>query len=131
MGDDAGVRDVVMRFVEALNEGDEDAVVALHSQADDALAIGTDPNEWYEGAAGMREAFAGQGEGGLTARVDEPVVGSDGDIGWYATRGAFVLPDGREAPFRATGVCRREDGEWRIFHSHTSLPVSNDEALSG
>jgi hypothetical protein len=25
----------------------------------------------------------------------------------------------------------REDGEWKIFQSHTSFPVSNDEVFSG
>jgi ketosteroid isomerase-like protein len=131
MGDEAGVRDVVVRFVEALNQGDDETVVQLHSEDDDALAIGTDPDEWFQGAAGIREAFGGEGGGGLQARIDEPLTGTDGDVGWYATRGAFVLPDGREVGFRATGVCRREDGEWRIFHSHTSIPVTNEEALEG
>jgi ketosteroid isomerase-like protein len=129
MDDRAEVRDVVERFVEALNQGDDEAVVRLHSEADDALAIGTDPDEWFQGAAGIREAFSGQGEGGLRARIDDPLTGTDGDVGWYATRGAFVLPDGREVGFRATGVCRREGGEWRIFQSHTSIPVANEEAL--
>ena len=53
----------------------------------------------------------------------------ESDVGWYAARGAFVLPGGREVGFRATGVCRREDGEWRILQSHTSIPVSKEEAL--
>ena len=130
MGDEAGVRDVVVRFVEALNQGDEETVVRLHSESDDALAIGTDPDEWFQGGAGIREAFSGQREGGLTARIDDPVTGAEGDVGWYAARGVFVLQDEREIGFRATGVCRREDGEWRILQSHTSIPVSNEEALA-
>jgi ketosteroid isomerase-like protein len=130
MADSDGVRDVLMRFVDALNQGDGEAAARLHSGADDALVIGSDPEEWFQGA-GASDVFRQEAAGGMQARVDEPLVGTEGDIGWYAGRGAFVLPDGTEHPFRATGVCRREGGEWKILQSHTSFPVPNADAFGG
>jgi ketosteroid isomerase-like protein len=133
MGDSDGVRQVLMDFVDAMNRGDGEAAARLHSSADDALTIGSDPDEWFEGAAAS-EVFTqqgGGGEGGLQVRVEEPVVGAAGDVGWYAGRGAFVTPDGKEHAFRASGVLRREGGEWKILQSHTSIGVPNEEALGG
>jgi ketosteroid isomerase-like protein len=128
MADSDEIRGVLMAFVEAINQGDGEAAKRLHSAADDALVIGSDPDEWFQGA-GARDVFSGEAEAGLTVRVDEPLVGTEGDIGWYAGRGAFVRPDGAERPFRATCVCRREGGEWKIFQSHTSFGVPNEEAF--
>jgi ketosteroid isomerase-like protein len=130
MADSDGVRDVLMGFVDAMNRGDGEAAALTHSDADDALIIGSDPAEWFQGA-GARDVFRQQGEGGMQVRVEEPVVGADGDVGWFAGRGAFVLPDGTEHAFRATGVCRREGGEWRILQSHTSFAVPNAEVFGG
>jgi hypothetical protein len=33
------------------------------------------------------------------------------------------------APFCLTCIYRREDGDWRIVHWHSSLPVPNEEAM--
>ena len=131
MSDSDGVREVLMSFVEALNNGDGETAAQLHSEADDAVTIGSDPEEWFEGGAAIREVFSQAGGGGIKARVDEPKVGAQGDVGWYVGRGAFIAPDGTEHPFRASGVVRREGGEWKIFQSHTSFAVPNDEVFSG
>ena len=133
MSDADGVREVVRSFVEAMNRGEGEAAAGMYSDTDDALAIGTDPGEWFEGAASVREVFTqAQGQGdGPTVRIDESTAGAEGDVGWYAGRGTFVLPDGSERPFRSTGVCRREGGEWKILQSHTSFGVANDEVFGG
>jgi ketosteroid isomerase-like protein len=134
MSDSDGVRQVLDQFLEALNSGDGETAAKLHSQADDAITIGSDPDEWFQGGEAIHRVFAemvGGGPSGMTARVDEPLVGAEGDVGWYASRGAFITPDGKEVPFRASGVTRREGGEWRIFQSHTSIGVPNDEAFAG
>src|SRR5437868_12897656 len=97
MSDADGVREVLMGFVEAMNNGDGETAARLHSSAGDALTIGSDPAEWFEGTAAS-EVFKqeGSGESGMKIRVDEPAVGAEGDVGWYAGRGAFVTPDGTE-----------------------------------
>src|SRR4051794_28043401 len=129
MSDADGVRGVLTAFVEALNNGDGETAARLHSDADDAITIGSDPEEWFEGGAAIRAAFSQGGEGGIKGRIEEPKVGAQGDVGWYAARGAFITPDGTEHPIRVTGVARREGGEWKLFQTHTSFAVRNDEVF--
>src|SRR5215210_6667390 len=109
MSDADGVREVVRSFVEAMNRGEGEAAAGMYSDTDDALAIGTDPGEWFEGAASVREVFTqAQGQGaGPTVRIDESTAGAEGDVCW------------------------REGGEWKILQSHTSFGVANDEVFGG
>src|SRR4051794_22256568 len=111
MSDSDGVAQVLKDFVEAMNRGDGETAAALHSQADDAITIGSDPDEWFQGGEAIHQVFAQMGGGGptgMTVRVEEPLVGAEGDVGWYVGRGTFVTPGGKEIPFRASGVARRE-----------------------
>jgi hypothetical protein len=38
-----------------------------------------------------------------------------------AGRVKFTLPDGSTVPARVTGVAHRENGNWKIVQSHTSV----------
>jgi hypothetical protein len=40
---------------------------------------------------------------------------------------SFELADGTQIPFRSTLVFRREEGEWKLVHLHSSLGVRNEE----
>jgi ketosteroid isomerase-like protein len=52
----------------------------------------------------------------------------EGEVGWVVDRDAsFELADGTQIPFRSTLVYRREDGEWKLVHLHSSLGVRNEE----
>ncbi len=54
----------------------------------------------------------------------------EGNVGWVIDCDPlFRLPDGLEMPFRSSWVFRRENGEWKLVHVHTSIGVRNDEAL--
>jgi excisionase family DNA binding protein len=72
-----------------------------------------------------------QGPGGRWSKVRPGPIAAfeEGTVGWLADRGAFVLPDGREAPFRITMVLHREDCAWKIVQEHASIGVRNEEAL--
>jgi hypothetical protein len=95
-----------------------------------AVAIGTDPAEWWEGGPEIKAVLREQLQsGGPTVKPGKPRIGQAGDVGWFADRPAFVMADGREIPCRLTGVLRRENGEWKLVQSHASLGVPNAQVF--
>src|SRR3954452_7643391 len=68
MSDSDGVRQVLDQFLEALNGGDGETAAKLHSQADDAITIGSDPDEWFQGGEAVHRVFAEMGGGGPGGR---------------------------------------------------------------
>jgi ketosteroid isomerase-like protein len=115
---------------EAFASRDLDAIERMSSDDEGAVAIGTDPDEWWEGGraikAQLREQLAG---GHMTVEAGNPRIGQAGEVGWFADRPAFVTPDGQKIPCRLTGVLRREGGEWKLVQSHASIGVPNAQAF--
>ncbi len=90
-----------------------------HSRDDAVTIIGTDEDEWIEGAARMDELWRAQA--GTRVRVEDLRAYEEGSVAWMAGRVAFLLPDGSEIPARVTGIAHQEDGEWKIVQSHASV----------
>lgn len=123
------VEDLLRRFYEAQNNVDIAAIESVVSADPDVLVIGTDPDEWWSG----RDRITSVLEALFTEASGTRVVAGDvrgfavGDIGWVRDHSKFVLSNGTEIPVRATAVCRREDGDWRIVQGHFSIGVTNEE----
>ena len=125
------LRDVWLGICTAMDSGDI-ATLARHlSSADDARAIGTDPNEWWSGSrihTVFREQMDAMG-GRMPFRAGDPEAFVEGSVGWVADQATFALPDG-DVPCRATAVLHREDGEWKLVQTHVSLGVPNEQLFS-
>ena len=67
---------------------------------------------------------------GLRIAPRELEVLEEGDVGWFADRPRWVMPDGTEIPLRFTGVFHREDGSWKLVQGHASIGVSNEDVVS-
>ncbi len=127
------LRDLTLRFYEATTTGDLSFFDRYVSRQEEAMFLGTDPNEWWEGFEALREAMRAQSEalGGMQIVAGQLQAYREGGVGWVIDRDAsFRLPDGRDIPFRSTLVFRREDGEWKLVHGHSSIGVRN-EAMFG
>ncbi len=120
---------VVRRIYELLSTGDAEAFAPLLSSTEALTFLGTDPNEWYTDHAPILDLLRSQAGSGVNARPGDIKAFEEGDAGWAADKGAFVLPDGSEVPFRVTLAFLREGGEWRIVQLHTSIAIGNEEAL--
>ena len=126
------LRDLTLRFYEALNDGDFSFIDRHISRQEGAVFVGTDPNEWWEGTEAFVEEMRAQSEamGGMQIVSGELQAYREGSVGWAVDRDAlFRLPDGTEMPFRNTLVYVQEDGEWKLIHAHTSMGVRNEEVL--
>src|SRR5215213_9453448 len=95
------LKDLTLRFYKASATGDLSFFDRHVSRQEGAEFIGTDSNEWWEALEALREAARTQSE---------------------------AIEGGRlQIPFRNTGVFRREDGEWKLVHGHTSIGVRSEE----
>ncbi len=124
------LRDLTLRFYEAVTTGDVSFVDRHVSRQQGAVFVGTDPNEWWEGFESLREATRAQSEelGGMQIVPGRLQAYREGSVGWVIDRDpTFQLADGTQIPFRNTAVFRREEGEWKLVHTHTSLGVRNEE----
>ena len=124
------LRDLTMRFYEATTTGDLSFFDRHVSHQEGVVLVGTDPDEWWEGFGALREAMRAQSEGMGEMRIvaGELRAYREGDVGWVVDRDAsFRLADGTQIPFRNTLVFRREEGEWKVVHGHSSLGVRNEE----
>jgi hypothetical protein len=126
------LRDLTLRFYEAITTDDLSFLERHVSRQEGAVFVGTDPNEWWEGFEAFVEAMRAQAEamggGGLQIVPGQLRAYRQGSVGWTIDRDAsFRLPDGTEIPFRNSAVFLEEDGEWKLIHAHTSIGVRNEE----
>jgi hypothetical protein len=123
------LRTEVMRFYEAVSRGDGDVVAGLTSTQPGLIFIGTDPKEWFEDIAGVRQMLEAQAGAGVTVKPGPIHAYREGTVGWIADSGAFHLPDGTDVPFRLTAVFHQEDGGWKLIQEHASVGVSNEAVV--
>ena len=104
------------------------------SQDDDVLLIGSDPTEWVEGyekVIGFMNDLAERGAPGGATRLPPETVRAfrEGNIGWSRSDMRWQLKDGTEIPGRATTVCRKEGGVWKILQVHVSIGIPDEEVF--
>lgn len=125
------LRNVCMRFIESVANGDEEAVRLRLSRQPGFERFGSDPEEWWhdgESAAlvwvqQMREI---EGGGYPWRLVSDVHAMAEGTVGWVAAVVEFDTPSG-PTQLRLTYVFHLEHGEWKIVQAHHSVPSSNEE----
>ncbi len=123
------LKDLMLRFYEAVSRVDVAFMERFISNQGDVLMIGTDPNEWWTDTATIIKALKAQAQAGIQGVPGDLKAYREGSVGWVADYGKFVLPDSKEAPFRFTCVFHQEDGEWKLIQGHASIGVPNTDAL--
>ena len=126
------LRDVVVESFAAYSAGGDLTFIENHiSRQPGTHALGADPSEWWADAAAILQAAAAEASAGLTFVPGEVLAWREGSVGWVVAPDARVrAPNGREVPFRYTGVYHLEEGTWRLVQGHWSIGVPNDESLA-
>lgn len=110
-----------------------DASPWADSMGDDALCIGTDAPEWWQGRDAMMPILRAQvsemSAAGISMAAGDPVIGEHGDVVWAADRPTLTQPDGSTVALRATLVAVRVDGGLRVEQMHLSVPAPNEEVV--
>lgn len=108
MEQSAELRDLTLRFYEAVERGDAPFLERLVSRREEAPFIGTDPDEWWEGAEPFLKAMRAQAEalgGRLKVVAGQLQAYREDNVGWVIDHGpTFRLPNGTEIPARHTLV---------------------------
>ena len=110
-----------------------DATVWADALAEDALVIGTDEVEWWQGRSAamslIREQVRELHEAGVRYSGSDPQVVEAGDVLWVADRPDVVLPDGTAMPARVTAVVTRDGDAVLIRQMHVSVGAPNEDVL--
>jgi adenylate cyclase len=127
------LRELAVRFYEAVNTGDFSLVERHVSRQEGAVFVGTDPNDWWEGYEAFMDAMRAQeeaiGDDGPQIVPEQIEAYREGSVGWVVDQDSFQLPDGKEVPFRTTFLFHQEDGEWKLIHVHASIGVRNEDVF--
>jgi ketosteroid isomerase-like protein len=124
---------LTVELYRAVEAGDTAAVERRISRRAEALFIGTDPDEWWEGAGPFMAAMRAQADaigGQLRLTPGQLRAYREGEVGWVVDDGPTLrFPDGNEVRARHTLLYRREDGDWRLVHEHVSFGLPNEAVL--
>ena len=111
-----------------------DAEAAVAPLASDAVTFELQPPLQYafdaaEAVRGLEEWFATWADG-VRSDFTDPTLIIEGDLAVAYGLAHMTGDKKREGPidlwFRMTVVLQRRDGEWRIVHSHESVPMMMD-----
>ena len=124
------LRQVVIRFLEALRDGDEEAVrnrLSRHSFE----RFGTDADEIWHGGEAAAQLWVQQIRemgGGYPWQLKELVYAMvEGPVGWAGARMEMTAPVTGPVEFRITCALHLEHGEWKLIQWHGSVPTPNEE----
>jgi class 3 adenylate cyclase len=120
---------VMARILRSFGTGDVAALQAMAVPSPEFRAIGSDPDEWWDGEAfrtliGVQAAEMGEMDfeiGQLEAWEAEPVA-------WAAAQIGFDIGD-VHTDMRVTAVFVLDAGTWRVVQWHASEGVPNEESL--
>jgi hypothetical protein len=131
MDDAEDVRRLFDGLYETLTTGDP--TPWADALAVDAMVIGSDEAEWWQGRDTAMRFIGTQvrelHEAGLRYSGSDPQVSSAGDVVWVADRPAAVLADGTSLALRLTAVATREAAALVIRQVHLSVGAPNEEIL--
>jgi hypothetical protein len=131
MTTDNEMTDLLATIYASFGSGDASAWETM--LGDDAMCIGTDEAEWWQGKDALMPAVKAQlsemSAAGITITAGDPVVGGRGDVLWVADRPTLHLPDGSSVQLRATAVASRVDGSLVLEQMHLSAPAPNEEVV--
>jgi class 3 adenylate cyclase len=121
------VRDVLKCY----DEFDASTLISTFSHEPDEIAIGTDPDEWWQGFEAFSAVIRVQFQEFQTYHqrrfeIEDIVAQREGTVGWVSVRAHFVLSDNPPNPVRFTVVVHREGTYWRIVQWHGSIPIANE-----
>lgn len=131
--DQEQIREIIKNWANATQDGRKDDVLTNH--APNALIFDPLPPLKYDDAASYRKSFdkwwpdTVDGKGLFEVNDLTVVSGDDVAFAHALVRCGGVAPDGSafEDVVRVTHCLQKRVGEWKIIHSHTSMPIDVSE----
>ena len=127
---------LVGRMFRSWNAFDADAMVDAFSRHSGALAIGTDPGEWWEGFESISAMWRVQfrelqalGKVQFSSNIEGVAAWKEGTVGWVSGRIQTAVAGTAPFSVRLTFVAHEEGAYWRVVQWHASVPVTNEESF--
>ncbi len=127
----AELRETIIGCFHALEVGDAEFFERHVLRGGELRLIGGASEEWFGGIEGfdlMREQAA-TGRAELRAAPELVEAYTSGDVGWGAAVIRYSNGAGQTAMARETFVFHRFETTWKLVQSHTSFPVSDEDAF--
>lgn len=107
-----------------------EALKEMFSASAHTSYIGTDPEEFWNGATGSELMQIQIAEmKGLAVTSHDLRAFASGNVGWASDRATLKLGIGAEIQCRLTMCFAIERGHWRIVQYHASIGISNQDAV--
>lgn len=116
MRESESVANAVQSLADAINRGDGEAILALHSP--DVRLIGTDDGEKYDFAS--YGAWVRAHTNAVRVELRDVHAFEHGHVGWMDAT-MIVTFQGERYRQRLTGVLLRAAGAWAFVHRHASV----------
>jgi uncharacterized protein (TIGR02246 family) len=115
-------------YADAVRRRDRAAILAMFTE--DAVAIGTGPDEWYRGRTNLARGLDRDLDQATDVRFTygTPEVGRQGDVAWAAVPTTVTVRVGESEVLivgRATAVLVRRGERWLIAQNHLSVPAAD------
>ncbi len=125
----AEIEAILRRGMDSMAAGDVAAFRRLFEPGPEFRAIGTDPEEWWDGETFLPVATTQMGEMAGMSLVWQDLEGWEaGGFGWVAGRAHLTLGEA-EVDLRITATLVLDAGVWRFVQYHASQGVSNEQLL--
>jgi uncharacterized protein (TIGR02246 family) len=118
---------LLQKHDDALNRHDLEGVVEIFAPGEEAVLMGTGPNELWQGVQQIKTAysriFRDFDEGTMTRQCIWKNGGIRGDLGWVAASCKFSdskQGKSREYEVNITGVLEKQQGRWYFASLHVS-----------
>jgi ketosteroid isomerase-like protein len=109
----APVRELLEAWTKAVHAKDLQAVLdlwtderILSGSSEGELAVDADVADFLRAVLGSEHVVAWSWQ--------EPIVRGTGDVAWFYADATLHVEGMKDRPYRASGVVRRVDGEWRL-----------------
>ncbi len=122
---------IISAWFEAAASGDVSWRDRHVSRQPGTRIIGTDPDEFLEGAPAydfLRNEAAAVG-GKVKVTVDHVEASTEGSVGWGVATPTITLGDGKTVTPGWSAVFHLEQGEWRLVQLHASIAQANAESF--
>jgi hypothetical protein len=120
---------VLHEMLDAQEVGSVGRVLATYSSTSEAAHMATDGVHWETSWEAAHAVTAVPG-GGMRLVADYFDVHIQGGVAWAEGMGRIINRSGAERLVRMSCVMIREQGNWVIFQSHASLPVTDAELFN-
>ena len=124
-------RVLLARLYDSFATGDPSAWT--DNLAEDAVGVGTDPEEWWDGREMLAKVVTAQLEqmhaAGIRVERGSPLYFEKAEVVWVLDQPTISTPDGTSTPARLTLIATHKGDGLEINHFHVSVGAPNVEVI--